>query len=157
VVVQVFQSASEAYGQLQIVPTKTYERRSVPIPRSLIDDLAEHVAGKGPEEFVWESPEGGPFRYSNWFKRHFRPVVERAGVPLATRFHDLRLSYAAMLIAQGAHPRAITERMGHSTITVTLDNDGHLFPKLDEALDDALDGMIRQSHDLGRAPVERLT
>ena len=50
--VQVFQSASEAYGQLQIVPTKTYERRSVPIPRSLIDDLAQHVAGKGPDEFV---------------------------------------------------------------------------------------------------------
>jgi hypothetical protein len=35
------------------------------------------------------------------------------------------------------------ERMGHSTITVTLDNYGHLFPKLDEALDDALDGMYR--------------
>jgi len=39
--VQVFQSASEAYGQLQIVPTKTYERRSVPIPRSFIDELGE--------------------------------------------------------------------------------------------------------------------
>lgn len=143
--VQVFQSASEAYGQLQIVPTKTYERRSVPIPRSLIPELAEHVAGKDADEFVWQSPQGGPFRYSNWFKRHFRPAVERAGVPAATRFHDLRHSYAAMLIAQGAHPRAIMERMGHSTITVTLDNYGHLFPKLDEALDDALDGMIRRS------------
>lgn len=155
--VQVFQSASEAYGQLQIVPTKTYERRSVPIPRSLINDLAEHVAGKGPDEFVWQSPEGGPFRYSNWFKRHFRPAVERAAVPAATRFHDLRHSYAAMLIAQGAHPRAIMERMGHSTITVTLDNYGHLFPKLDEALDDALDGMIRGTTPRGRATIERLT
>lgn len=154
--VQVFQSASEAYGQLQIVPTKTYERRSVPIPRSLIDDLAEHVAGKGPDEFVWQSPEGGPFRYSNWFKRHFRPAVERAGVPAATRFHDLRHSYAAMLIAQGAHPRAIMERMGHSTITVTLDNYGHLFPKLDEALDDALDGMIRSTTGRPSASVSHL-
>jgi hypothetical protein len=50
-----------------------------------------------------------------------------------------------MLIAQGAHPRAIMERMGHSTITVTLDNYGHLFPKLDAALDVALDGMYRAS------------
>jgi len=56
-----------------------------------------------------------------------------------------RHSYAAMLIAQGAHPRAIMERMGHSTITVTLDTYGHLFPKLDAALDDALDGMYRAS------------
>ena len=50
-----------------------------------------------------------------------------------------------MLIAQGAHPRAIMERMGHSTITVTLDTYGHLLPKIDAALDDALDGMYRSS------------
>ncbi|HRE00491.1 MAG TPA: tyrosine-type recombinase/integrase, partial [Ilumatobacteraceae bacterium] len=42
--VHVHQSASEAYGQLQVVPTKTYERRSVPIPKSLIDDLTVQVA-----------------------------------------------------------------------------------------------------------------
>ena len=115
--VYVHQSASEAYGQLQIVATKTYERRSVPIPRSLIDELAFQVGGLGQDDFVWQSPEGGPFRYSNWMKRHFKPAVERAGVPAGTRFHDLRHTYAALLIAQSAHPRAIMERMGHSTIT----------------------------------------
>ena len=119
--VDVKASASEAYGELQLVATKTYERRTVPIPRSLIDELAAQIAGGGPTDFVWESPHGGPFRYSNWFKRHFKPAVIRAGLPAGTRFHDLSHSYAAMLIAQGAHPRAIMERMGHSTITVTLD------------------------------------
>ncbi len=143
--VHVHQSASEAYGQLQIVPTKTYERRSVPIPKSLTDDLTVQVAGKPQDDYVWESPQGGPFRYSNWMKRHFKPAVERSLAPNATRFHDLRHTYAALLIAQGAHPRAIMERMGHSTITVTLDNYGHLFPKLDEALDDALDGIYQVS------------
>lgn len=68
------------------------------------------------------------------------------------RFHDLRHTYAAMLIAQQAHPRAIMERMGHSTITVTLDNYGHLFPKLDEALDDALDD-VYQASAIGRTGV----
>ncbi|MGD9795247.1 MAG: tyrosine-type recombinase/integrase [Acidimicrobiia bacterium] len=143
--VYVHQSASEAYGQLQIVATKTYERRSVPIPKSLIDDLARNIAGLGQDEFVWQSPQGGPFRYSNWMKRHFKPAVERSAAPDTTRFHDLRHTYAAMLIGQGAHPRAIMERMGHSTITVTLDNYGHLFPKLDEALDDALDSVYQAS------------
>jgi integrase len=57
----------------------------------------------------------------------------------------LRHSYAAMLIAQGAHPRAIMERMGHSTITVTLDTYGDLLPKIDAALDEALDEMYRTS------------
>jgi integrase len=104
--VEVNASASEAYGELQLVPTKTYERRTVPIPRSLIDELAGHLAGVGPDDFVWQSAQGGPFRYSNWFKRHFKPAVVRAGLPTGTRFHDLRHSDAAMLIAQGAHPRA---------------------------------------------------
>ena len=143
--VEVNASASEAYGQLQIVATKTYERRTVPIPRSLIDELAMLTRGLQPDDFVWQSPEGGPFRYGNWFKRHFKPAIERAGLTKGTRFHDLRHSYAAMLIAQGAHPRAIMERMGHSTITVTLDTYGHLLPKIDAALDDAMDAMYRGS------------
>jgi integrase len=143
--VEVNASASEAYGQLQIVATKTYERRTVPIPRSLIEELAMLTAGLHLDDFVWQSPEGGPFRYGNWFKRHFKPAIERAGLTEGTRFHDLRHSYAAMLIAQGAHPRAIMERMGHSTITVTLDTYGHLLPKIDAALDDAMDTMYRAS------------
>lgn len=143
--VEVRASASEAYGQLQFVDTKTYERRTVPIPASLIDDLRALVAHRTPDDFVWLSPQGGPFRYGNWFKRHFKPAVERAELPTRTRFHDMRHSYAAMLIGQGAHPRAIMERMGHSTITVTLDTYGHLFPKIDATLDDALDGVYRNA------------
>lgn len=143
--VEVNASASEAYGELQIVATKTFERRTVPIPASLIDELAAHVAGRAQDDFVWQSAEGGAFRYSNWFKRHFKPVIVLAGLPSGTRFHDLRHSYAAMLIAQGAHPRAIMERMGHSTITVTLDTYGHLLPKFDAALDSALDDVYRTS------------
>jgi hypothetical protein len=43
-----------------------------------------------------------------------------------------------MLIEQGAHPRAMMERLGHSTIQVTLGTYGHLFPNLEESLDHAL-------------------
>jgi integrase len=39
------------------------------------------------------------------------------------RFHDLRHKCAALLIAQGAHPKEIRERMGHSTILITFDRD----------------------------------
>ena len=152
--VEVNASVSEAYGQLQLVPTKTYERRSVPIPRSLIDDLATQI--RHGSEFVWQGPHGGPLRYSNWFKRHFKPAVVRAGLPSRTRFHDLRHTYAALLIAEGAHPRAIMERMGHSTITVTLDTYGHLLPKIDAALDDALDLTYRTAAPRAIGSVRRL-
>jgi integrase len=59
------------------------------------------------------------------------------GEPL--RFHDLRNTHAAMLIAQGEHPKVIQLRLGHSSIQVTLDIYGHLFEGLDEAAADRLD------------------
>ena len=67
--------------------------------------------------------------------------MRAAGLPDRTRFHDLRHTCAALCISLGAHPKAIQERLGHSSITVTLDRYGHLFPKLDETLTARLDEM----------------
>ncbi len=77
-------------------------------------------------------------------------------MPDKTRFHDLRHSYAAMLIAEGGHPRAIMERLGHSTITVTLDTYGHLFPSLEQRLDDALDRLYTSAKPTPPARVRRI-
>jgi integrase len=46
----------------------------------------------------------------------------------------LRHTSVALAIAEGAHPKAIQARMGHSSISVTLDRYGHLLPELDEAI-----------------------
>jgi len=51
-----------------------------------------------------------------------------------------------LAIAQGAHPKAIQRRMGHSTINVTLDRYGHLFPELDEKIASALDVVLRSAY-----------
>jgi integrase len=51
------------------------------------------------------------------------------------RFHDLRHSAAALLIAQGVHPKAIQELLRHSSIQITMDVYGHLF---DQVLQEAL-------------------
>jgi integrase len=48
-----------------------------------------------------------------------------------------------MLIAQGAHPKEIQERLGHSTIRITFDRYGHLFPGLDERLQEGLEAGFR--------------
>ena len=66
-------------------------------------------------------------------------------VPDRTRFHDLRHTCAAFLVAQGAHPLVVKQRLGHSSITVTMDRYGHLFPELDEAVTDRLDEALAQS------------
>lgn len=80
-----------------------------------------------------------------WIDPHFKPAVLKAGLPPALRFHHLRHTRAALLIAQGGHPKAIMERLGHSSIQVTLDRYGHPFPGLDEALTDGLEATYRAS------------
>jgi integrase len=61
------------------------------------------------------------------------------------RFHDVRHTSVALAIASGAHPKAIQARMGHSSIDVTLDRYGHLFPELDEAIALAFDTSFQQA------------
>ena len=61
------------------------------------------------------------------------------------RFHDLRHTHASWLIAKGAHAKAIQERLGHSSITVTMATYGHLMPEIDEGLADMLDADMRDA------------
>jgi len=61
------------------------------------------------------------------------------------RFHDLRHTHAALLIAQGVHPKAIQERLGHSSIRVTLDRYGHLLPAIETDLVRGLDATLLES------------
>lgn len=78
--VHVVASATEAYGKLQFGPPKTYQRRAVPLPQALIDELTPHLAGKASDDFVFTSSRGGPLRHSNFYARHFRPALLRAGL-----------------------------------------------------------------------------
>jgi integrase len=138
-------------GRTEVGPTKTYARRTVGIPRSLVEDLAAHLADRtaalgrplDPDDYVFTAPRGGPLRRDLLFKRFIRPAIEVAGLPPTLRLHDLRHTCAALLIELGAHPKAIQERLGHSSITVTMDVYGHLFPALNEALTERLDDVFR--------------
>jgi integrase len=78
---------------------------------------------------VFTAPEGGPLRHANFYKRVWLPAKQAAGVPEDLRIHDLRHTCAALLIAQGASPKAIQAHLGHSSIQVTFDRYGHLFPE----------------------------
>jgi integrase len=100
-----------------------------------------YLAGRprDPDGFVFTAVKGGPLRHNNFYQRIFCPALARAGLPAQVRFHDLRHTCAALLIAQGAHPKAIQVHLGHSSIQVTMDRYGHLFPDALEQLADRLD------------------
>jgi integrase len=100
---------------------------------------------------VFAAPKGGPLRHNNFYQRLFCPALARAGLPDQVRFHDLRHTCAALLIAQGAHPKAIQAHLGHSSIQVTMDRYGHLFPEALEHLADRLDAVrIQARAEVGR-------
>ncbi len=141
--VDVMESATEVDREVRFVAPKNGKTRSIRIPRALVDRLVPLVAGKGPEAFVFAKANGQPLRHSQFYVRVFRPAVAAAGLPASLRFHDLRHTCAALLTAQGAHPRAIMERLGHSSINVTMDAYGHLLPSIDESLATGLDEVLR--------------
>ncbi|MCD6022755.1 MAG: tyrosine-type recombinase/integrase [Actinomycetia bacterium] len=92
---------------------------------------------------AFPGPKGALLRRSN-FRRVWTKARTRADLD-GLRFHELRHTAAALAIAQGAHPLAIRGRLGHSSITVTMDGYGGLFPPLDEAIAEGLDEVLRVS------------
>jgi integrase len=143
------ESLSEVRGQVRLAPPKTAAaRRQLALPKFLAEELASHLSGwpPGADGFVFTAPQGGPLLRRNFRRREWLPAVRRSvGEPL--RFHDLRHTHAAMLIAQGEHPKVIQNRLGHSSIKVTLDTYGHLFDGLDEAAAERLDAFFRLAND----------
>lgn len=128
-------------GRLTIQTPKTDNgRRTVAIPTWLADLLAQHVAGKAPDDLVFTTASGAPLRQANFRKRVWLPAIDAAGVaPL--RIHDLRHTHVAILIAQGESALAISKRVGHSDPKFTLSRYGHLMPDEDDALADRLDAL----------------
>lgn len=135
---------TEVRGQVVIGPPKTNAaRRTVALPAFLVKILRIHLSAYS-GDFVFGSPEGGPLRRGNFRKRYWLPAV-RDSVGGHLRFHDLRHSHVAMLIEQGAHPKVITQRLGHTSARVILDVYGHLLGGLDRKVADDLDALGRRS------------
>jgi len=75
--------------------------------------------------------DGNPFR-PNSVTRAFKNLADKAGVK-AIRFHDGRHTHASIMLKRGIHPKIVQERLGHSSIQITLDRYSHVAPGLQEA------------------------
>ena len=108
--------------------------------------LAEHIGDlAAASSLVFTSPKGEVLRQSNFYRRIYKPAVIPASLDPALRFHDLRHTAVALMIERGAHPTAIKERLGHSSISITLDTYGHLMASVDASVTDSLDALYRQT------------
>ncbi len=79
-------------------------------------------------DLVFTREDGQPL-HPDWFRRRFERRIHRAGLP-KIRFHDLRHTHATLALQAGVHRKVISERLGHSTVAMTLDIYSHAIPAL---------------------------
>lgn len=70
-------------------------------------------------------------------------IVKAAGME-RLRFHDLRHAHASLLMAQGVHPKIVSERLGHSSVSITLDIYSHVAPGLQAEAAAGLDALLQR-------------
>jgi len=122
----------------RLTDTKNHKIRRVDHTPQLAHVLQEHFetrrletamqgekAEREEPEWTFQTPSGTRWDESK-LRKAFHRCLNQAGIR-QVRFHDLRHSYASLLIQKGAHPKYIQEQMGHSSIQVTMDIYGHLF------------------------------
>jgi integrase len=117
---------AEVGGKAMFGPPKDYERREVPLPAFLIDNLAAHLAGRGLDELAFASPCGTLLRSGTFRRNTFDTAAERAGLAGITP-HGLRHTAASLAIAAGATVVVVQRMLGHSSSSVTVDVYSHLF------------------------------
>lgn len=128
-------------------------RRSIILTDDAVRELKAHRRGQAKERLllgpayqdnnlVFCKEDGSPIDPRDFTKR-FQRILGRAGLP-KVRLHDLRHTHASLLLARGVHPKVVQERLGHSSITMTLDLYSHLTPGLQEAAAASLNGLVQK-------------
>ncbi len=134
-------------------PKTAGSRRHVSVGITAIEALRRHRVNqtaerllKGPawkdNDLVFANEVGKPVEDTNLRRRSFEPLLTRAAVP-RIRFHDLRHTAATLLLGQGIHPKIVSERLGHSRVSITLDLYSHVTPTMQQQAVDAMEGILR--------------
>lgn len=126
-VVTISKALQTPAGGSKVGPPKTASsRRRVTLPSWVAHELREHIVrAEVTTREIFTLENGSLVTHEN-FQGHWRKACRQAGIE--ARFHDLRHTAVAILIQQGAHPKLIQSRLGHASITMTMNTYGHLFP-----------------------------
>ncbi|MBW9074953.1 tyrosine-type recombinase/integrase [Agrobacterium deltaense] len=127
------EEAVDAFGNTAGPKTKA-GTRTVPMGKALIADLKQwrtETHYPGDDDYVFPDARGGYTRHTNFVKRVWKPILKAAGSE--TGWHSLRHYFVSRMIESGMQPKALQTIAGHSTLAVTMDRYGHLFPSEDHA------------------------
>ncbi len=121
-------------------PKTKSSRRTLPLPVTLVKELRAHRRKQNEErlklgaawqnhDLVFPSEVGTPSTHSN-ITQVYKRVLKNAELRTSLRLYDLRHSHATLLLKAGVHAKVVSERLGHSTIALTLDVYSHVLPSM---------------------------
>ena len=138
-------------GLLLLEPKTQKSRRMIVLPSFVVEALKIHLARRNERSksanwkesgLVFTTDVGTPIAPRN-LVRHFKNKLSSAGLP-DIRFHDLRHTTASLLLEKNVHPKIVSELLGHSTITLTLNTYSHIINPLSRVAADTLDDIVGQ-------------
>lgn len=151
-VIHVQQTIQRVDRQVVVKATKNKSsRRSVALTEPIVALLRRHRAQQAQEKLlqgqayqdhglVFATIEGKPLNGSTVYHT-LQKLLLKAGLE-RVRFHDLRHTMATLLMEQGVNPKIVSERLGHSSIQVTMDLYSHVTPHMQREAASKLDDML---------------
>jgi integrase len=147
------QSLEQTRAGLAFKTPKTRKsRRTIALSPTLVEVLQAHRAkqaaerlalgmSRAPDGLTFTRLDGDPI-WPDALTKEFGRIVRRANVRRIT-FHGLRHTHATDLLRAGVHPKIASERLGHSTVGITLDTYSHATPSLQEDAAMRIDAALR--------------
>lgn len=135
-------------------PKTAKSRRTVPLPKSILPKLKEHRRKQlehrlklgalyGKHDLVFATESGKPHNHRNLALRYFNKILEQAGLKdEGFVLYSLRHSCATLLLSAKENPKIVAERLGHTSVKMTLDTYSHVLPDMQESATDILETML---------------
>jgi integrase len=142
-------------------PPKSGRGRTVALPSLVVDELRRHRLRQAEallkldvrlsdDRHVVTRADGEPVQPRS-LTHAFEVFLRKQGLP-RVRLHDLRHSHATHMLASGVHPKIAQERLGHSSVAITLDLYSHVLPGLQADAAARIDDVVRTAIDRRREP-----
>lgn len=150
-IISVEQSWEQVGTETRLKPPKSGKARVVALPANVRDTLRAHRAAQAqellrlgvrlsPDTFVYSQVDGKPIKPTSMTHEWTR-LLTKVDLPQIS-FHGLRHSHATLLLSKGVHPKVASERLGHSSVGITLDLYSHALPALQESAAAAIDSVF---------------
>ncbi len=152
---QVVQHNMKGGGYYFATPKTNRSRRTVPISDELRQRLIRHrreqnehrLKMKGTwfnHDLIFANEIGRPFQLTNIIRRYFRPITDKCELEQRITLYSLRHSCATLLLLEGENPKVVADRLGHASVTQTLDTYSHVIEGIQDRATEKMNRVLRR-------------